>query len=338
MSGIDPVQDAILRMKDAERILRLAKRHLLFSIFLLLVAIVLVFASCAPSHHHAPAPTAPAQPEPYTPTKTRLDLQLDLLGEPLDRRWPNEIAQVQDPYLGVALRIRVTVDDLSMWSYYVDPLPLAGAPYSIPARLAIYHQGHTGDARIYGAETIRALREAGWAVLVCSMPLRGENDLLPPVPPATTGSSNHDDLAGRAYPLRYFVWPVVESLTLAESFHTWDDVRMIGISGGGWTTMLVGALDERITSTYVVAGTWPKYLNDIHPGGRDLEQRATQPYLEDLYAYHQHGVFVYNDADPCCFSGEWYDGFLDPYLNVRAWIVENDQHSIAPVVLAEAVQ
>lgn len=278
-------------------------------------------ASCGGSQTHGHA-----QPPGnfYSPVKTRDEVTLDLLGEPLDARWPDSIQSVVDPYLGPAERIEVTVDDLTMVSYFID------VPGS--TRLAIYHQGHTGDARIFGLDAIDAFRRAGWSVIVCSMPLRGENSLLP------NGSNSHDDLAGRAFPLRYFVWPVVESITRAAAIQRWDEVRMIGISGGGWTTMLVSALDDRVTSSFCVAGTWPKWLNDIHPGGRDLEQRATQPNLLDLYSFPPRAVHVFNAFDPCCFDGQFYDGYADIFPNLTALVVFNPSHSIHPSVLAQAIQ
>lgn len=40
---------------------------------------------------------------------------------------------------------------------------------------------------------------------------------------------------------------------------------MMGLSGGGWTTVLYAALDPRIMRSYPVAGSWPIYLRFASP-------------------------------------------------------------------------
>ena len=47
--------------------------------------------------------------------------------------------------------------------------------------------------------------------------------------------------------------------SLDENFD-FDSYYMMGISGGGWTTVLYSAIDDRISQSYSVAGTYPIFM------------------------------------------------------------------------------
>lgn len=93
-------------------------------------------------------------------------------------------------------------------------------------------------------------------------------------------------------------------------------IIMVGRSGGGWSTTLAAASDERIQCSISFFGTLPLKLRfpiedeeiddlgDYEQFGLDLFQ--TVDYT-DLYALattngRKH-VQVYNEVDDCCFSG-----------------------------------
>jgi hypothetical protein len=61
-------------------------------------------------------------------------------------------------------------------------------------------------------------------------------------------------------------------------------VDMIGLSGGGWTTAMMAAIDQRIELSVPVAGTAPLYARNADPGGclGDAEQNDTIMYSEDI--------------------------------------------------------
>jgi hypothetical protein len=95
---------------------------------------------------------------------------------------------------------------------------------------------------------------------------------------------------------------------------------MMGISGGGWTTVVYSALDTRITASYPVAGSFPFYLRDqldANTAG-DFEQTNPAFYQHasyiDLYllgALGRRQMQVYNKNDDCCFVGTWSATFAD---------------------------
>lgn len=191
-------------------------------------------------------------------------------------------------------------------------------PETPTKRLAIFHQGHT-DLWSYGAvETVSFFLSKGFAVMAVQMPLIGENKGLGP-----PGISSHDNMAtlisDDLQPIKLFVEPVTVALNYGLKNFAYEDVFMIGLSGGGWTTTLYAAIDPRVRVSFPVAGTLPLYLRvgDYH-GARDRgdwEQYYPDLYeianYLDLYVLGSSGTGrrqrqVLNKYDTCCFAGVRY--------------------------------
>ena len=96
---------------------------------------------------------------------------------------------------------------------------------------------------------------------------------------------------------------------------------MMGRSGGGWTTILAAAIDPRISQSFPVAGSYPIYIRaDASRDWGDWEQTVpeiyqTVNYLE-LYVLGAEGpgrkqIQIFNQFDPCCFSGTRSTEFED---------------------------
>jgi hypothetical protein len=119
-----------------------------------------------------------------------------------------------------------------------------------------------------------------------------------------------------------FLEPVVQTLDhfiTQTPDHT--DITMIGISGGGWTTHLVAAVDERVDLSIPVAESAPLYVRNRDARSRgDAEQTYAPIYDEDIdsvvatwleiYARGGYGpgrrqVMVANEHDACCFAGDF---------------------------------
>ncbi len=183
-------------------------------------------------------------------------------------------------------------------------------------RLAIFHQGHDHAwAGGGGTETVAFFLEKGYAVMVFQMPLFGDNKRFAPV-----GIGSHDAMAKLASrdlePIRFFVEPVAVALNHAWKESAPEDVVMVGLSGGGWTTTLYAALDPRVRLSFPVAGTLPDYLRVGRPGDTgDWEQSYPDLYkianYLDLYVMGATGRGrqqrqVLNKYDSCCFWGVGY--------------------------------
>jgi hypothetical protein len=153
-----------------------------------------------------------------------------------------------------------------------------------------------------------------------------------------------------SYVLDIFLQPIFDSVSFIENqFGMNHQIVMAGLSGGGWSTHVASAIDQRIDKSIAVAGST---LSDSPHG--DFEQR--HPYLinfgySTLYAMSAYPInrqFIHavNWNDTCCFSRQdplvWmpsveqilknqdqvagrYDVFVDHW---------NIGHSIGPAVIA----
>ena len=200
-------------------------------------------------------------------------------------------------------------------------------PYESNNKLIIYHHGHAGDFSLE-KNTLASFLNNGYSVLEFNMPLRGMNN-QPVIETSDFGpikfiSHNQFSLleSPQFSPMKYFVEPITLSLNHIDENYDFDSYYMVGLSGGGWTTVLYSAIDERISESYSVAGSYPLHLRHETKNIGDYEQfnpniYRISNYLE-LYTMSSFGdnrklvqLFIYND--PCCFQAELYDKF--PYGN-----------------------
>ncbi len=87
-----------------------------------------------------------------------------------------------------------------------------------------------------------------------------------------------------------------------------DRLAVTGLSGGGWQTIVLSALDERVKVSMPVAGYEPLDVNIVHPNDTaDVEQessdfRAGQDYthLTAMLA-PRPALLMFNAEDNCCF-------------------------------------
>lgn len=182
--------------------------------------------------------------------------------------------------------------------------------------LAIFHQGHdhvwTNGG---GADTVKFLLENEYSVLVFQMPLYGDNKGHAPA-----GITTHDAMAKLVArdlePIKFFVEPIAVALNYVAKQYAPEEVIMIGLSGGGWTTTLYAAIDPRVRLSFPVAGTLLDYLRVGRPGDKgDWEQFYPDLYkianYLDLYVLGSTGRGrqqrqVLNKYDTCCFWGVGY--------------------------------
>ena len=200
-------------------------------------------------------------------------------------------------------------------------------PYESNNKLIIYHQGHDGDF-LLGKNTIQFFLKNGYSIIAFNMPLKGMNN-QPVIETSDFGPIkfiSHKQFplleSSKFSPMKYFVEPIVLSLNYIDGSYDYDDYYMIGISGGGWTTIVYSAIDERVSKSYSVAGSYPLHLRHEAKNLGDYEQinpnlYRIANYLE-LYIMSSFGddrklvqLFIYND--PCCFQAELYEKF--PYGN-----------------------
>ena len=169
-------------------------------------------------------------------------------------------------------------------------------------RLAIVSHGHADYVNRFNAGVgtlIDHLLGNGFTVLSMEMPLFGWNTNGFYDAPGHEGwwtPPNHDALVhalegshGKSA-MRFFIEPVVQGINhFVRTCPDYADVSMIGLSGGGWTTVLAAAVDPRIKTSVSVSGSMPIYARRYYPGSMgDAEQLLSALYQDrasylDLY-------------------------------------------------------
>ena len=215
-----------------------------------------------------------------------------------------------------------SIDKLNIeMEYNVNSIVYLFLPENSNNELVIYHQGHAGDF-IFGKDSIELLINEGYSVLALSMPLFGMNN-QPIIDLNDFGKlkfTSHKHLnfleSSNFSPIKFFVEPIGVSLNYLDNNFDFNSYHMLGISGGGWTTVLFSAIDDRTSQNYSVAGSFPVFMRSDSKNIGDYEQIIPELYTIanylELYVLSSFGperklILVYNEFDPCCFSGNAYE-------------------------------
>ena len=192
----------------------------------------------------------------------------------------------------------------------------------------IIQQGHNqylfGDKQRFVVEELLSM---GYDVIGLWMPCFGYN--FSPILYDTEGelinfgygsSQSHNSftllfesgIMSEGTPLKYFLEPVCVSINYIQEYFRPKHLYMLGLSGGGWTTDVYAAIDERIEMSFPVAGTSPSFLWNVNNGGGDYEQEY--PDLNHIanqmerYIMATSGgrkqLLCFNKYDNCCFYGD----------------------------------
>lgn len=233
-------------------------------------------------------------------------------------------------------------------------------PKSKKNRIVLYHQGHRGDF-IKGKSVIKKFLENDYSVLAFSMPLTGMNS-TPLVNLSKFGFlklTEHDHIKflnpTSGHPIKYFIEPIVVAINYLKQNFKYEDITMVGLSGGGWTTTLAAAVDSRIKNSFPVAGSYPIYLrSESKRDWGDWEQNIPEllrksNYLE-MYILGSYGegrkqVQIINKYDACCFAGtKWktyYSEVSDRVKNLNKgdwdlWLDDtHKEHKVSEYILQD---
>jgi len=245
--------------------------------------------------------------------RTRDDLLMRIFGE---TRLPSltpttTTSEVADPFDVAAADVSVERVEIELPGGTTVPFWVM-APASPSGQLVIVHQGHwhslkEGRLSVIAEEAL----STGAIVIGLTMPLFGES---------TGPVSTHDELIAsfpEALPghgIQLFLTPVSTAIHYTSERYAIDEIAMVGISGGGWTTLLYSALDPRVQLSIPIAGGEPLYQrSDLDWGDRE----QTDNHLYEVAGYldlhllaaiepgrHQHAVL--HRYDTCCFAGTGY--------------------------------
>lgn len=221
-------------------------------------------------------------------------------------------------------------------------------PKTTNDQLIIYHQGHQSsslrgpDSHSFeqDKEIIRKFLDKNYSVLIFSMPGMGMNNEpvveITNLGKITLNSHNHFKLIENetTHPIKFFIEPVIITLNQIEKNYNFESFNMVGLSGGGWSTIVISALDDRIQTSYSVAGSFPIWMRSAPSDFGDYEQTIPEFYkianYEELYIMGAYGegrklVLFYNEFDPCCFPGSLYKQFpFKTIIQERLKILEGE--------------
>lgn len=119
-------------------------------------------------------------------------------------------------------------------------------------------------------------------------------------------------------PIKFFIEPVIVTLNQIDVDYPFDMYNMIGKNEGGWTTVVVSALDDRIKQSYAIGGTFPLWMssnsNDFGGYEHNLPSfyqiaNYLELYIMSAYGNERSLTLFYNEYDPCCFRGDLYQKY-----------------------------
>ena len=175
-------------------------------------------------------------------------------------------------------------------------------------RCVIVHGGHSQDYYSTGSvvatngnnfNMVQALLVNGYHVLGCVMPFMASYS--PDIIAANMELHSHqnfyfyEQVVGSLdkHPLVYFLEDKIQALNYCDNNFDFKSYDMVGLSGGGWSTVMVAALDRRIRRSYPVFGGLPFDLRAIlvsqgYTAYGDYEQKQDRPWWPDLEDKEEH--------------------------------------------------
>jgi len=236
-----------------------------------------------------------------------------------------------------------------------DRLCYVWHPTDSNGKFIIYHHDHfyaltgTDSYEEAGrADLIRALIDEGYTV--CRIPMPPGND-------GTEGKSHSYPVVAEPYmtvdDLHYFIDSTIRVLNEFEG--DYSAYYMVGMSGGGWSTDLAAALDERITKSIQIAGSLPLSGTTLISLARDWEQQLSG--LTDLIDYgdlyamattsnREKQQYINANEDPIQTGFNLTTYKLAPYITEMAeitsrfklyWDTTTVEHKISTASRAKAI-
>ncbi|MCC7083999.1 MAG: hypothetical protein IT427_03205 [Pirellulales bacterium] len=262
--------------------------------------------------------------------------------------------------------------DFHMQSYLIHPAnPLRAK------RVVLVQQGHSGILIAGVGATANHLLQNGFTVIVLELPLYGWNTDRTAIIPGrgTLVYQNCSDIIlntaencdGKGF--RLFLEPVVQAINyVSQKLPGIEDISMIGLSGGGWYTQMMSAIDPRIKLSVPVAGSSPLYHRNRDSRSVGCPEQYYAPLFDEniaadgtgggiatwleIYSLGAYGpgrkqIQVSNEFDACCFSGNFADSYKEivsdkvKSLGSGEWAYVRDSshnaHQISPHTIKEVI-
>lgn len=173
--------------------------------------------------------------------------------------------------------------------------------------VAINVNGHAPEGKAVDYKQLRSINLAKRGMLVLNVEWFGMGQLR--TSGFAHGRMNQLDLCG-ASGLAPFYLALQRAVDIAASLDHADPKRIVvsGLSGGGWQTILISSLDERVAVANPVAGYGSFQTNIAFDDMGDSEQSPADMAMVADYAHltalraPRPTLLTYNAADDCCFK------------------------------------
>jgi hypothetical protein len=267
----------------------------------------------------------PHLPHPATPEEWGAEtqkLRKHMLEDIAFHGWPHEwvestpnfkeisVADSGNGYRLHKLRYEI-VPGFESTALLYEPGVLSGR---VPAILNV--NGHDPQGKAAEYKQKRCINFAKRGVLALSLEWPGFGELSLPENSHDFGA--HLDLAG-ANALGFFYLAMRRGLDYLATLPHADPARLgvSGLSGGGWQTIVLSALDDRVAVAVEVAGFGSLESNLTHPVDTDeIEENPTDFTVGEDYTYlvamraPRPTLLIHNAEDDCCFRA----GLVKPYI------------------------
>lgn len=193
---------------------------------------------------------------------------------------------------------------------YLPEKIMEGAP------VAMHVNGHSPEGKAVNFKQLRSINLAKRGIPVVDLEWFGMGQLR--TSGFAHGRMNQLELCG-ASGLAPFYLALAHGLDIATSLEHVDKNRVMvsGLSGGGWQTILISSLDERVTLANPVAGYGGFRTNILFDDMGDSEQAPADMALIADYTHltalraPRPTLLTYNASDDCCFqSGHTLDPLM----------------------------
>jgi dienelactone hydrolase len=265
-------------------------------------------------------PQAPERPEQWSASgqKLRKHILEDIIYHGWPQSWvqaPPHFEQVAVVETGKGYRLRKfryeIVPGFTSTAILYEPEVMQG---KVPAILNLIGHEPNGNAVEY--EQKRCINFAKRGMLALSLSWIGFGELAQP-------ENAHDytaqlDLVGTSA-VGFFYLSMRRGLDLLASLPQADPARLgvTGLSGGGWQTLFLSSLDERVAVAVEVAGFGAQQSNLIRPEDTDEVEESPSdftvnedyPFLVALRA-PRPTLLIHNGEDDCCFRAD----LVKPYI------------------------
>jgi dienelactone hydrolase len=270
--------------------------------------------------HRIPALPSPASAQAWTDEERKL--KKHVLEDIAYHGWPQEwvesapqFEQVGETISGNGYRLRKLryqiVPGFQATAILYEPEKMSGR---VPAILNLLGHDPLGPAAEY--EQKRCINFAKQGIVALNLGWAGFGEM-------TAKGNDHDDAADLdlvgSNALGFFYLSMRRGLDYLATLPEVDPARLgvTGLSGGGWQTIVLSSLDDRVAVAVEVAGFGALQSNITHPIDTDeIEEDATDLTQDEDYTFlvamraPRPTLLIHNAEDTCCFRA----ALVKPYI------------------------